>query len=97
MQSGTGSESQRSKGDIEFKRILGSARQAVAPRVRHGQGEKAHDLSLGFCQEGGMGVAEGMGVPYHEWSNGGVSMKVGKVEGRGIRDCGIGRWETRKG
>ena len=39
---------------MEFKRILGNARQA-APRVRHGQGEKAHDLSLGFCQEGGMG------------------------------------------
>ena len=39
---------------MEFKRILGSARQ-TAPRVRHGQGEKAHDPSLGFCQEGVMG------------------------------------------
>lgn len=39
---------------MEFKGIRGSARQA-APRVRHGQGEKAHDPSSGFCQEGVMG------------------------------------------
>lgn len=45
---------------MEFKGIRGSARQA-ALRVRHGQGEKAHDPSLGFCQEGVMGGQGGWG------------------------------------
>lgn len=72
---------------MEFKRILGSARQ-TAPRVMHGQGEKAHDPSLGFCQEGVMGGQGGMGVPDYSGQTVGSGRRSGRLRGRGHERLG---------